>query len=72
MWICQCWLTQLTWLELIINYDTHDYNVIFNDMVLIKWGKSHVLILKTSLQKKWQNIWLSWFQLLFIIIQIKK
>ncbi len=52
MWICQCWLIQLTWLELIINYDTHDYNVIFNDMVLIKWEKNHVLILRTSLQKK--------------------
>jgi hypothetical protein len=41
-------------------------------MVLIKWEKNHVLILKTSLQKKWQKIFFSWFQLLFIIIQINK
>jgi hypothetical protein len=49
---------------------THDYNVILNDVVLIKWKKNYVLIFKTSLWKIWQNIYLSWFQLLFIIIKI--
>jgi hypothetical protein len=30
--------------KLIIKYDTHDYNVIFNDVVLTKWKKIHVFI----------------------------
>jgi hypothetical protein len=35
---------------------THDYNVIFNDMVLIKWKKKNLLILKASLQKMTKDI----------------
>jgi hypothetical protein len=61
-----------TWLQLIIKYDTQDSNVIFNDVVLIKWKAKYAFIFKTSLWKKWQNIQLSWFQLLLIIIQINK
>jgi hypothetical protein len=30
----------ITWLELVIKYDTHDYNVIFYDMVTLKWEKN--------------------------------
>ncbi len=48
--------TTTTFLELVIKYDTNDYNVIFNDMVLVKWKKNHLLIFKNSLQKKRQKI----------------
>jgi hypothetical protein len=35
----------------------HDYNVIFNDMVLIKWKKNnHVFIFKNSLRKNDKKI----------------
>ncbi len=36
---------QLIWLELVIKYDTRDYNVIVNDIILLKWKKIHVLMI---------------------------
>jgi hypothetical protein len=34
-----------------IQYDTYDYNVIFNDMVLIKWKKNMFSYLKLHYKK---------------------
>ncbi len=39
-----------------MKYDTHDYNVIFNDMVLKKWGKNHVFIFKIHYKKMTKDI----------------
>ncbi len=57
-----------------IIWHTHDYNVIFNDMVLMKWEKINSCFrLKNFITKKMtKDIVQTWFQLLFVIIKINK